>query len=386
MSVAHAYPRWNGDVAGAFIERLFVALQEVGHSVSVVVPADEGQGSDDTQNGIPIKRARYAPSSYEVLAYRGHMADATRSLTGLASFVSLVLTQAWALTEVQRRSPADLVHAHWWVPGGVSAWLACLAFHKRYVVTLHGTDVAVLERSKGARRLARIVLRGASKVTAVSSYLAERAAAVADLDPQDVLVQPMPLDVDRYSKRSGGGGGVVIVGRITEQKNIAVILEAMAILKKLGRELKLKIVGDGPERRSLEYRANQLGIGGTTDFVGAVEPVQIPEAIGDADVLAFPAIGEGLGLVVAEALMLGVPVVAARQGGGVMDLLPSDRAGRVVDGHDAKQFAQAIEALLGDPAARDLAASSGEELRDRLSPSYVARVFESVYLEALSGE
>ena len=386
VSVAHAYPRWDGDVAGAFIERLCVALHDRSHSVVVVIPSDEGNGGRVVRNRLDVRRVRYAPASAETLAYRGHMADAGKSLLGLLPVASMILSQAAAVFEEVRSSRADLVHAHWWVPGGVSAWLACLASHRPFVVTMHGTDVAILKRSKSARKLARLILRKASVVTAVSSYLANEAAKVSGLDPDNIVVQPMPLDIGRYSRQSSGGEGVVTVGRLVQQKNVAILLEAIALLKKNGRTVGLKIVGDGPERSSLEYRAAQLGIADLTRFVGAVAPEAIPDAIGNADVFAFPAVSEGLGLAVAEAFMLGVPVVAARQGGGVTDIVPSAGAGRLVDATNAAQIAQAVEELLGDAQSKPLASELGEDLKRHLNPGAVAVVFEDVYRSALSGE
>jgi glycosyltransferase involved in cell wall biosynthesis len=385
VAVAHAYPRWEGDVAGAFIERVCLALHDRSHSISLVVPADEGQGGITVRNGLAVRSVRYAPAARETLAYRGHMAEAGNSLIGMLPVASMIASQAGALYEEVRHHRAELVHAHWWIPGGVSAWLACLAAHRPFVVTLHGTDVAILKRSKPARRLARLVLQSASVVTAVSSYLAKQAAGVAGIDPGSVVVQPMPLDVDRYTRQSTGRGGVVTVGRLVQQKNIAVLLEAIAVLANRGKKVSLKVVGDGPERRSLEYRADQLGIDQLVTFVGAIPPEAIPEALGDAAAFVFPAVDEGLGLAAVEAFLLGIPVVAARQGGGVSDIVPPNGAGRLVDATDAGQIANAIEEVLSDPDSRRLASERGKALKQQLKPSAVAAVFEDVYKRAVSG-
>jgi glycosyltransferase involved in cell wall biosynthesis len=142
-------------------------------------------------------------------------------------------------------------------------------------------------------------------------------------------------------------------------------------------------VGDGPERPRLERRAAELGLTDRVRFLGAVPPTAIPDAVGDADVFAFPAIGEGLGLAAAEALMLGIPVVAMRDGGGVTDIVPANGAGRLVP-PDAGEFARALRELAGDADRRRLAAEAGAALRRRLEPAAVAERFEVVYRHALS--
>jgi glycosyltransferase involved in cell wall biosynthesis len=385
LCLTHNYPRGDGDLAGAFIERLVAALSRRGHAVDVVTPADAGQGGAAVRGGVTVHRIRYAPARWESLAHRGTAAAALRSLPGLAAFASLVAAQAAAVRRVGRARSSDIVHAHWWIPGGASAWLARRPGGAPYVVTLHGTDVAVLEGSPFARALARRVLRGAAAVTAVSSYLAGRAAAAAGLDPTTILVQPMPLDVERLTRTSRGGGGVATVGRLTEQKRIGLVLDALAVLKGRGRVLPFTVVGDGPERGDLQARAERLGIASQVRFVGRVEPARVAESVGDADVFAFTAVGEGYGLACAEALALGIPVVATEGGGGVADVVPRTGAGRIVPDGDAAALARAIDDLASNPESRRLAAAEGERLKRELHPDAVARCFESVYQQALSG-
>src|SRR5207247_396926 len=83
---------------------------------------------------------------------------------------------------------------------------------------------------------------------------------------------------------------------------IDLLLDALAELRTRGRTPALTIVGNGPARPGLERRVAELRIAGQVRFLGEVPPERIPDAVGDADVFVFPAVGEGLGLVAAEAL------------------------------------------------------------------------------------
>lgn len=377
--VTHAYPRYDGDVAGAFLERLVVALAQRGLRVHVYAPADAGRGGTEVRHQVPVTRIRYAPSRRETLAYRGTMVAAARSPAGFVWATSLVLRQAAVVRwEPAERRP-DILHAHWWIPGGLSAWLS----GRPYLLTLHGMDVVLLESSATARRVARPVLARAAAITAVSSSLADRAAQALGLERGRIVVQPMPIAAGHFNRKSRGGGGVVTVGRLTPRKRIDVLLQALARLGAAGRLLPLTIVGDGSERQRLETLASELELGKQVRFLGEVPPERVPEVIGDADVFAFPALGEGFGLAAAEALLLGVPVVAAPDGGGVCDFVPTGGAGRVVDA-DPERLARAIVELYDDPDARRLAAEEGEALRRRLEPASVAERFESLYRQVLS--
>jgi glycosyltransferase involved in cell wall biosynthesis len=376
VHVTHAYPRWDGDMAGIFLERLAVAQRGRGHRVTVVAPADVGSAGEDDRSGVTVRRVRYAPSRWETLAYRGTMVEAVRSLRGVASAGGLVGALAAATVREVWQRGVDVVHAHWWIPGGLSAWLGATV---PYVVTLHGTDVALLGRSRAARMVAAAVLRRANRVSAVSSYLAAQAAGALGLRPEALAVQAMPVDVDRFTQGSSGGGGVVTVGRLTAQKQVSTLIDAMAWLRDQGRAMRLTVVGDGPERDALVRRAARAGIDSLTTFLGTVPPERIPEVLRTADVFAFAAVGEGLGLAVAEALMLGVPVAAARSG-GVTDLVPEGEAGRLVPPGDSEAMGQAIAQLLDEGAtAREAAASVGRDLRDKLRPDSVACAYEPLY-------
>ena len=383
--VTHAYPRWEGDVAGTFIERLAVALNDLQHSVTVLAPADQGRGGPERRGGIDILWVRYAPADRETLAYRGTMVEESARLSGKLAAVSMVMSLARPIRRMIKRGVADVVHAHWWIPSGIAAWTAHRRHSCPYVVTMHGTDVRVLEQSDAARAIARRVLRKASAVTAVSSYLAETAGASLGIAADDILVHPMPADLVRFRHQSQGGGGVVTVGRLVAQKRIDVILEAVARLQRHGRRVPLTVIGDGPLRGALEEHALRLGITATTRFLGEVEPADLSEAIGNADVFAFSARAEGLGLAAAEAFMLGIPVVATEAGGGVKDIVPTEGAGRVVPEGDPRGFSDAIAELMDDPNARRLAVGAGERLQERFDPGIVAQRFETLYQEVSTG-
>ncbi|MCH8254443.1 MAG: glycosyltransferase, partial [Gemmatimonadetes bacterium] len=196
--ITHAYPRSEGDVAGVFVERLVLALHQRNHSIHVVAPSDRGRGrgagagagGPEQLHGIPISRVRYAPAWRETLAYTGTMVEDARSPLGALAAANLMRAQAAEVGRLCRAAPVDVLHAHWWVPGGVSAWWSRTAAKPPYIVTVHGTDVRLLDRSRLARAVARRVFRQAAAVTAVSSYLAERVAQMTGIDAARIVVQP----------------------------------------------------------------------------------------------------------------------------------------------------------------------------------------------------
>ncbi|HEX9632357.1 MAG TPA: glycosyltransferase [Gemmatimonadales bacterium] len=374
LAVAHSYPRFDGDLAGAFLERLYEALITRGHSVRVIAPADEGRGGEERRHGLLVERVRYATPGRETLAYHGTMTGALRSPAGLLAFRGLVRALARAVRS--RAADADVIHANWWVPGGWAVWRARHAGTPPCVLTLHGTDATMLRRSWIARRIARPVLGGAATVTTVSTFLAGIAKqAGARTSP---VVLPMPAEAGTPPPANLGGRGVVTVGRLTRQKRIHVVIEAIARLAADGRVIPLTIVGDGPERLALERMAGRLGVREQVRFTGAVSPSAVHELLAGADAFAFPARHEGFGLAAAEALMAGVPIVVAADGGGVLDIARPDAAAAIVPGLEPAAWAAAIGHMLGNAQARAAAAAEGAEWRRRLDPGAVAEQLEGV--------
>ena len=373
--LTHNYPRWAGDVAGAFLATLAGGLARRGIDVRVVAPSDEGRGGEDVVEGIPVRRVRYASPSAETLAYRGTMQAALRAPSGLRA-----LAGHWrALRRAARdeaRAGADLFHAHWWVPAGMA-----VPSGARSVLTVHGTDAALLRRSRIARTLARPVFQRATLVTAVSRELAGWVQTGAGRYVDSSHVQPMPVDTTNHPW-STGGGGAIVVSRLTPQKRVALAIETVAFLASCGHEMPLTVVGDGPERAALERLTERLGITSFVRFAGTVPPSEVSTYLARADLMIFPAQGEGFGLVAAEALMAGVPVVACWDGGGVLDVVPPNGAGRLTL-PSPDHMGDAILGLLLEPDHRDMARLVGESWRARLAPDHVAEVCEGWYREAL---
>lgn len=383
VMVAHAFPRTEGDVAGAFLWRFAEALVDRGHRVLVIAPADRGEIGPPTLGRVDVRRVRYASASRETLAYQGtmHRLTATSPLAAIA-FLQMVRAFARAVSEECRGGDVNVVHAHWWVPGGVAASLADRR-GRPFVVTMHGTDVALVRKVPGARRVMGAVLRRAAGVTAVSTYLADEAAAATGTPRDAIAVTPMPLvGAVPPPVSSSVPSGAVFVGRLTPQKGVPYLLEAIAILKREGYTLDLTVVGDGPERAALKARALALNVPVT--FTGFVPPEQVAGFIAGKRLLVLPSVNEGLGLVVAEALVLGVPVVATRSG-GIPDLLTDPEAGVLVPPSDPVALAAAIKTVAGEPRYTRGAAQAGRTLAQRLSPARVAEGFEEVYLRARGG-
>jgi glycosyltransferase involved in cell wall biosynthesis len=185
-------------------------------------------------------------------------------------------------------------------------------------------------------------------------------------------------DRDELRRRHGvDGPTLVFAGRLVPQKALGVALRAVA----RNEGVRLLLVGDGPERAKVEALAREVGLDGRARFLGARPRAAVFELLRAADASLLSSHWESFGLVVAEALAVGTPVVAAAAG-GVGEVLDDGRNGLLVPAGDVDALAEAIGRFFADGELRDrLRAAAAESVR-RLAPEAIYPQLEAILEEA----
>ena len=303
-----SYPRAAGDAAGRFVADAVDRLRERGVEVEVV-----------------------SPSSFRHLgiAYgAGVVGNLRREPWRTALLPAMLASFGRAARRAAR--DADLVHAHW-LPAGAVA-LTC---GKPFVVQLWGTDVELARR---VRPLARTVLRRARLVVCASNALAD---AARELGAREVRVIPSGVDVPAFVREEAEPPEVLFAGRLSPEKGILELVEA-------ANGMNLVIAGDGPLRdRVPEAR-------------GFVPHHALGQLYERAAVVACPSHREGFGVVCAEAMAYGRPVVAGAVG-GLLDLVVDGETGLLVPPREVDALRAALERLLADRALRRRLGEAGRE-------------------------
>lgn len=377
--LTHNYPRHPGDLPGGFLHPLALALRSAGVDITVVAPSDLGRAGRAALDGIPVRRVRYAPAAWEWLGYSGRLAAASSDPRGALALAGLLRAlRRGARVEAASGTGRAVIHAHWWFPAGLAA-----PPELPLVVTLHGTDGHLLAGGGLGRMFGRRVLRRAAVVTTVSQALARTVATATGVVVPPSAIQGLPLEASRL-RPTTGGGGVVAVARLTAQKRLHLLVEAVAELARQGREVPLTIAGDGPEAGRLEALIAKLGLARQARLTGPLTPEAVATLLAGADCFVLPAVAEGYGMAAAEALASGVPLVVCTDGGGLVELAGAGAGSRIV-APDPGALAGAISALLDDPAARPAAVAAGHQLRLSLSPEAAASKAIAWYQQALAG-
>jgi glycosyltransferase involved in cell wall biosynthesis len=176
-------------------------------------------------------------------------------------------------------------------------------------------------------------------------------------DPGRVEVSPLGFLTEHYPMRPprvrqpGQRLELISIGRLSAEKGHHVALDAAARLVSMGRRLRYRLVGSGPERSRLERHAESLGLGDTIDFLGAVDDAVLRNVVKDADVALQPSLTlgdwtENQAYAVQELQLWGVPVIATRSGGMPECIAPSLRSLMPREG-DPIGLADAVDQVVG---------------------------------------
>jgi colanic acid/amylovoran biosynthesis glycosyltransferase len=280
-----------------------------------------------------------------VLALR----TAPRGLGGHAAQFGHFAVAALLARQVAVRGLAHL-HNHATGAGCTVAMLAASLGDLHFSFTVHGPGVffAPAERHLGEK------LRRALFVRCISYFCRSQCLMWAPSDRRAHLhVVHCGVDPEAYPVRehSGQGSRLLFVGRLVAEKGVPILLDALARLRTRRPELRLTIVGAGPERADIEARAGAEGLGDCVRFTGYQTPEQVGEWLRTADVFVLPSLAEGVPVVVMEAMASGVPVVATHVG-GLSEIVEDGVSGYLVPAAAPGALAERVEALLDDPELR----------------------------------
>lgn len=376
--VTTSFPRWQGDHMAPFIFEGARALHDRGLKVQVIASHCPGARTKEDWDGLEVLRPRYMwPESLEVLQSEpgGLPLAWKRRPYARIEFLPLVLSQALATIRHSRR--CDLIHANWTL-SAVATWLGRPMHRRRYVVTVHGSDIYQAARLPLARSLTFTALRGARRIFAPSKSLRD-ATVKLGIPPEQLEVVPDGVDVTRFRPSSGDRWPVILfVGWLIARKGVRYLIESMAELARRDADHRLVIIGEGPLREELSNLAADLGIEARVDFAGPRTPEEVAHWMSRAKLLVLPSLEEGLGVVLLEALASGTPCVASRVG-GIQDVI-SDEVGILAEPGDSASLTQSIDLLLGDRARWNrLSRSARRVAEERYSWEVVATRLRDAY-------
>ena len=300
------YPTFGG--SGVVATELGVALSKKGHEVHFITYQQPAR----LHSHILDKNISY----HEVLVSR----------YALFQYPPYELALASKLVNVVEYEKLDVLHVHYAVPHASSAFMAKQILRSKgikipIVTTLHGTDITLVGKDPSYEPVVTFCINESDKVTAVSHSLKNETLDFFDVKNQ-IEVIPNFIDFDKFSKKSvehfrsaicpDNEKLLVHISNFRKVKRIDHVIKMFChVRKKI--PAKLLLVGDGPERVTLEALCKELEVCKDVRFLGKVNAVE--DLLSVADLFVMPSEKESFGLAALEAMACEVPVVCTNAGG-----------------------------------------------------------------------
>ncbi len=277
------------------------------------------------------------------------------------------------------RSGNGLLHCHDY-KSVAYAWLAGFGLPLRRVSTAHGWLVGG-QRLRAYRALELRGLRHFDRVCAVSVPIADQLER-SGLRPQQIRVVANGIDTEQYrldkAERAPGPLRLGTAVRLSPEKNLSQLLDALAQCRRLGHPLHLTILGEGPLRPELGAQIERLQLGDLVSMPGA--STQLESWYPQLDAFVLVSLSEGMPLAVLEALACGCPVLASDVG-ALPELLSGLEGCQLVPVGDLTALVTALCAL--QPRVAALPALR-ERIVERYSVPRMAAAYNDVYSQALA--
>lgn len=261
-----------------------------------------------------------------------------------------------------------------------------------YVAALKGVIADELTHERGwvrvllgiQARWERLAARRADRVVVPSRYSWDVACTAYGIPRAKVTVIPEPIDVGTWRRRlaearrrDDGALTVLTVARMYPRKRLADLLEATVELRRRIPGVRIRVVGKGPEFDRLARRHARLALGETVTLLGDVTAAELAVEYVSAQCFCLPSVQEAFGVVFAEAMAAGLPVVACRAA-AVPEVVEDGRTGILVTPRRPDELAEAIATLLENRELRMEMGMAGRKRVDTFDIERVARRWTEV--------
>ncbi len=290
----------------------------------------------------------------------------------------IYFSEALVLAHHLRRENITHLHNHIAKSSCTVAMLASALSDIPYSFTLHGPDIFYApEHWRLDAKIAR-----ARFVACISNFARAQAMLFSDQAHWDKLkIIHCGVDPDRYDTDGPRDGNhLLFVGRLAAVKGVPLLLEALAQARQSLPDLRLTLVGDGPDRAALMAQTRAMNLGDAVDFAGYRSQSEVAALLAYSDCLVLPSFAEGVPVVLMEAMAARLPVIASRVG-GTAELVEDGVSGHLIAPGDAGALHDAILAVMTGPDR----AAMGQAGRARVEAEFdinaeaarLARLFQS---------
>jgi len=306
-----SYPISDKSYGGIFFKKLADQIGKT-HVVGVIAPMFES---------VRNLSKKSIDKSISIHEQENHIAYVTQAYNWFGRHDFYISKKTQKLPDklykqyIKDKGVPDVIHAHVGMFGGWNAKFLKQKYNIPFVLTEHSTQVLNKALTPSRTKMYRSILESASRVCAVGNALSESIKDQFGVKPE---VIPNFVDLNKFKilpNVKSTDNRILAVGNLIPIKRFDLLIESFAEVTKSFPDLKLHIIGSGPQKSELDALITQKGLSDSILLCGKIDNNKMSEQYNMAKVVVSSSDVETFGVACAEALACGVPLVATKSGG-----------------------------------------------------------------------
>lgn len=302
------------------------------------------------------------------------------------------------MVDVIKREKIDVLHVHYAIPHAAVAFmtkqvLLSQGINVPVITTLHGTDITLVGSDASFHPVVEFSINNSDGVTAVSQFLKKETCDLFKITT-DIEVIYNFIDFNRFHRinkehfrKAIAPNNEKILVHVSNFRKVKRVGDAIKAFKKVNQHLpsKLLLIGDGPERQSLEQMSREMGLTSEIRFLGKQDAIE--ELLAISDLFMIPSENESFGLAALEAMACEVPVISTNIG-GLPEVNIDGVTGYLCDIGDCETMSQRALEILSDPEVHQRFQVNARKQAEKFNIDFIIPQYEQYYtsiIEKVSG-